>query len=200
MALTDAQLCNLALGRVGIRATIDSLEEATTEAQQCKVYFAQARDSVLASAWWPFATARAVLAETAEVRDGWVYAYALPVDCMAPRYLWAGQRNPPTSARAKYAVELNDAGSWWLLLADVSPATLVYTRKVDSLALFPPLVADAVAWRLAVDLVLALPVKPHVASLVEAKARAALVAAMAAEAAKEERDEAPEAGAILARS
>jgi hypothetical protein len=202
MLTTEAQLCNIALLRVGERQTIDSLEETTEAARSCKALYAPARDACLAELWWTFATQRAVLAETTEERDGWTYAYAMPSDCLAPRYVYAGIRNPAPEVRIRFASELNDAGDGFLILGDFEAADcpLIYTARIENVTLFPPVFVDALAWRLASDLALGLTVKPQVGLAMRQGYQAALNRAMASDLRIGQDDTLPDSELISIRS
>ena len=50
------QVCNMALGLVGQRQTIDSLDEATAEAEACSTFYDSTRRELLQSFSWRFAT------------------------------------------------------------------------------------------------------------------------------------------------
>ena len=203
MSLSEAGLCNLALVRIGQRQLIDSLEEASVEAQTCKAVYASARDAVLGEFWWPFATKRATLALITDgERDGWEYAYSLPADCIADgaRYLWSGLRDPPAESRIPFTTESNDAGDGLILLTDEEDAILVYTYAVTLPGLFPPLFVQALAWKVASELALGLPIKPQVGLAMDQKYRAALATAMTASARARQLDAPDDAESIRARS
>lgn len=189
MAATEADICNRALLRVGQKRPIASLGDATTEAQLCAVLYPQCRDEVLSEAWWPFAAKHATLAAVnGAKRTGWAYVYALPGDCLRPRFISNGSRpganilsnnagpfsplinyesaqNPPVIG-LDYSIAFttessDDLESEWLL-TDQASAELIYTAKFDgddSVPRFPPLFVDALAWKLAAELAFALPVK-----------------------------------------
>lgn len=207
MLTTEAQLCNVALLRVGERQTIDSLEENTQAARACKSLYQSARDTCLEAFWWTFATKRLTLAESMESRDGWEFAYAMPSDCLVPRYIWTGIRNPTPQQRTPFAVELNATNSGYLVLADSRTSfadseapLLVYTARVETVALFPPLFADAVAWKLACDLTLGLAVKPQLLPAMAQGYAIALNKAIASDLRVGEEDVAPESESITIRS
>lgn len=196
---SDAAVANVALLRVGQRQLIDSLDEPTTEAQVCKALFAQARDATLEGAWWAFVTRRQVLALTPQVRSGWTFVYALPSGCVAPRYIWAGVRNPPDAGAIPFAIEASDDGASRVLLTDQPLAELIYTGPAPAPALWSASFTEAVAWRLAADLVLSLPVKPALASNAIAMAARTLAVAQSVERAQGHHDVEPDAEAIRAR-
>lgn len=196
--LSEAQLCNVALLRIGERQLIDDLDEDTAPAKACKALYAHARDEVLEAAWWNWATRRAVLALLdGETRTGWGYVYALPDDCLAARSIYTGTRSPSARQRIPFSMEMGATGR--VLLTDMEDAELVYTARVTTVALFPTSFADAVAWRLAVDLVLAIPVKPQLAPMIERKALSAFNAALSADRTEMQEDRPPESEFITVR-
>lgn len=159
---TEAQLCNLALGFVGQRQMITSLTEASEEAQLCAVYYATARDMVLSSRAWRFATRRSVLALSTEERTNWEYVYAVPALMMEPHEIASSMRPTPSiDARIPFDIELNDAGTARLILTDEPDAELIYSAQVNQVGLYSPPFVLAVAWQLAVFLANSLPVKPQ---------------------------------------
>lgn len=197
---TEAQLCNIALGYVGQRRLLGDLEEATTEAQMCKAFYGPTRDAVLASYRWSFATRRAELATVADVeRNGWLYVYALPADCVEPRMLYNGLRLPGSDERAPFTIELRDAVDGFLLLTDVESAELIYTARITTVGLFPALFVDAVAWRLAGQLALGLSVTPQVGLAIRDRYPQALSLAMAADSRQGQDDVVPDSEFIRIR-
>jgi hypothetical protein len=170
VATTPAELCNVALGRIGHRQFIDSLNEAVAAAEACAVSYPFSRDLVLAAFPWPFATRRARLAEVADqARSGWGYVYALPVDLIAVRYLYNAANIgvlATADKRTPYALEgspMDPAAGYGrrVLLTDQAGAELLYTARVETVALYPPAFQDALAWHLASELALSLAVKPQ---------------------------------------
>lgn len=149
-ATTDAQICNMALLRIGVTRTIDSLDSPTEEGRACKAVFDWCRDAVLASFDWPFASRWEQLAEpVGDPIQGWAHTYALPTGCLVAREIWCGLRNPRTDQRTPFEV----AGG--LVGTDAeAPVALRYTARVTHF--YPPGFKEALAWRLAIDLTLAL--------------------------------------------
>lgn len=184
MASSAAEICNLALLRIGAKVYLTALTDVRPEAQACAIIYPQHRDALLELFDWPFAARRAKLTATATARTGWAYAYALPGDCVAPRMLNPG-RSVVASMRDRFEVEANDALSGRLILTDAKEPELLYTALVTSPPAFSPLFTDALAWRIAAELVMALPVKPEVA--VRAMQQAQLAEQRAAAAALSQR-------------
>ncbi len=105
MATSDVDICNQALGRIGCRDSIASLQEQTTEGRTCNLYYATTRDEMLRAAQWNFARKVAYLSvlkaapgtpENPNPSNGvwnpgtmpappWLYSYAYPSDCIRMR-------------------------------------------------------------------------------------------------------------------
>jgi hypothetical protein len=163
MADTEAELCNLALGRVGVKIGISSLNEPSTEAAVAKLVYPMARDTALVSWPWQWATGRSQLAELAEdeQREGWTYAFARPTDCLKARYIWSGTRIQTEENLIPFREEMNNEGTELVILTDVTNPVLIYTRQVTNVSLFPPAFVNALAWLLAAEFVLSIPLKPE---------------------------------------
>lgn len=196
---TEHQVANLALGLVGQRQTIDSLNEATTEAQVAKTYFASTRNELLEGWAWHFATKRVVLALTTETREEWGYAYAAPADMLLPRKIWNGVREEGSGERIPFTWELNDAGTGFLILTDQVEAQLVYTVELTTVAMWSAGFVKALAAQLAVCFAGALPVKPQLMPGLEAAAMRALLQARASDANSVTRDVAADSEIIRER-
>ena len=60
-------------------------------------------------------------------RSGWGYAYTAPADMLVARSIFAGKREPGQDQDVPFTKELNDAGTGFLLLTDMTAAELIYT-------------------------------------------------------------------------
>ena len=78
---SDVEICNIALSN--IRAgSINSLDENSLQAQQCKLKYALLRDRMLTEVPWTFnRKIRALSVLTTEIFN-WAYAYQYPTDCL----------------------------------------------------------------------------------------------------------------------
>lgn len=200
---SEAGICNIALGRIGVSKTIDALTDNTAEARACRVVYEQARDLLLTLAPWPFATRRANLAELAVDRNGWDYVYALPGDLLVARELYAGQRNVSRSGLVKWRIEGDDT-SGRVLMCDLEatsddPVELIYTAKITATGRFPPAFSEALEWKLAEELARALAVKDPTADRCAQRFEAALQRAVALLANEADLDEPPESEFITVR-
>ena len=137
MAVSVVSICNLALAKLGAYP-ISSLTEQSKEARLCNVFYEQLRDEVLRAHPWNFAEKRATLALTDTTDFGYSYAYALPSDCIACRYL--------SDSTAVFSV----VGT--TLQTDDATGELVYTARITDPTYFDNLFIGALAARLAAEL------------------------------------------------
>lgn len=173
MPTSEVEICNRAIGRVGVDQLIESLEDPNNRARNCKLQYEPCRDEVLADFPWNFAQTCIALAPVANLTiPGWRHVYRYPADCVqvhrvtgpeGQRLLgvnWAYDvwnydvmmptRNPfsvmndPTTAGAK------------IIVTDVDTAFAWYTAKVTSPGQFSELFRSALAWRIAMELALSL--------------------------------------------
>jgi hypothetical protein len=78
---SEIDICNMALS--AIRAgSINSLTEASLQAQQCKLHYPFLRDSLLREGCWGFSRTIAALALRTDDVFNWVFSYQYPSDCL----------------------------------------------------------------------------------------------------------------------
>lgn len=203
---TPAQVCNQALGLVGVRHTLDSLDEDSTEAAACKVLYGTTKARLLSDFHWPFALKREILAPltgqdylTADESSGFGFTYALPAKCLVPRAIYPGTRNPGSTEPIPFALELKADGSGLMLRTDAeSPAILEFTFDAPE-AVWPPHFVEAVAYAVAVPLAAALRAQPGLLGPLEQMARMRLHAAAAVEQNKRQTDPRPDSEFITVR-
>src|SRR3954469_18396454 len=80
-------ICNRALSLISGRSSIAALDEGSTESDQCSLHYASTRDSVLSAHRWDFARAQLTLGSLSSSLPPWAYKYAVPSDCVKPRFL-----------------------------------------------------------------------------------------------------------------
>lgn len=79
--VSEVNICNLALGN--IRAgTINSLDETSVQARQCKLRYPILRDQMLQDSPWQFAGSIRPLAVLTTTVFNWAYVYQYPSDCL----------------------------------------------------------------------------------------------------------------------
>ena len=130
-SISKVKISNMALSHIGARSTIESMDEDSSEANVCNLWYDWARVQAL---------------ET-DPTVNWLYRYGYPSDCVSTRYIenpagWEADALP-------FEVELNSAGTLKTILTDEEDAEMVYTMDLQSTALFTPLFVDAISWRLA---------------------------------------------------
>lgn len=208
MATSEAQICNKALARIGIRgAFIDDMRtDVSEEAEVCSVFYDDLRDAVLAAFPWPFATLRQELARIAEseepVRDGWLYVYRLPNKCLAPRKIWPlglGERALRSDQRVPYAIEKASVDDSQVVLCDLTNPVLYYTAQITDPTKLSAQFVDAFAWRLAADICMPLTAKPEIRDLARKEYMLKLNEAQAAALNQQQEDQPPLPEAIAAR-
>lgn len=217
--MNEVEICNIALGNLGITEYITSLDEAVKEAETCKVYYNFVRERCLASFPWPFAMRRAVLVELAEepARDGWAYIYGLPAGCLQERKIWpvldnpdlqdlygdsvsiTGLRNPRADQRIPFAVEKSSLTEGRVVLCDLPSPVLFYTADVTDPVLYPTLFVDAFSWWLSRSLALPLTGKVALADRAWKLAMLAIQEAQAAAMSGQQEDQPPECELIATR-
>lgn len=178
-ALSDVQICNLALDAAGTRSTIASLQENSEEANACARQYAPALSSMLQGARWNFARAQVsmtllkdgTLTPPDSVPTPWIYEYDYPSDCVAARFIMpllqmspgtaVGSQGLPSSigAPVRFLVGTDlDASNNRIkvILTNQPNAILVYTAAVTDTGLFDDQFTDAfanyLAYRISVPL------------------------------------------------
>lgn len=199
MALeSEAAIANMALAKIGNRAWIVDLDDATPEAETANKLYKNCRDMVLEIYAWPFAQRRSVLAALSGVAvSGWNAAYALPADCLAPREIYPGTRNPTPGQLIPFKTEYD--GTKRILLTDEEEPELIYTAQVTDVAQFPPTFADVVACRLAAEMAAPVTGRPELRKEMMQQFISALNNAVTASAQEEEPDTEPDSEFITGR-
>lgn len=143
MALSEVDICNLALGWVGGNL-ITSLDDATNEARLCKAMYESSRDAALEDRDWTFATSRKYLTPLASAPAfGYSKAFQLPSDCLRV-------------IQVDSDADFNNGENWTreedTILANVSALYIRYIKQITNPAKFSPGFSHACAARLAADL------------------------------------------------
>lgn len=87
MAVSQVQICNMALAHVGA-TPIEAMNERTKEASQCRLWYDVCRQQALGQYNWGFARKRRTLAcHGDDPPDSWGYRYQYPVDCLKARWI-----------------------------------------------------------------------------------------------------------------
>jgi hypothetical protein len=162
----DVDIANMALFNIGHTIKIMALADNTTEAKAASLFLDSEREQCLAEFDWRWARKRAVLVEVTgtgdwwnSVDDDWEHVYTLPTDCVQPRELYMGTRNPTPEDREPFDRIRNAADDGYVLVSDVAPVTsgdkapvLFYTKRATVVTEYPQPFAKFLAWALAVHL------------------------------------------------
>jgi hypothetical protein len=150
MITDEVSIYNLALNAVGTRSNIALPNEKSREAEVCRLWFGPVRDRVLRAAPWPSTKAWARLALRKERNDqeswviddpepGFQFAYAPPIDMLAPRYLAGYQRFSLSSY----------PGNKLAIMTSQDAALLCYTKQQTVISLWDVSLQMAIVYGLA---------------------------------------------------
>lgn len=199
MASSEVNICNMALGRVGVSVFIDALTEASQAATVCNQFYASCRDRALVDGEWDFARSRSTLADLGSPPANWSYRYALPSDFLSAGHLVVpGSRNPTAASRIPFALGEEDGAR--VLYTDQAQAELVYTKRITNPNLFSPLFESAVAWLLASEIAMPLAAVPSLANNALGMYARALSAAQALSLNQGQEDAEPDSEFITGRN
>lgn len=142
MALGKTAIANLALIDIGAK-TISAFDDGSNEANKVAALWDALREEVLSIHNWDFAKKTEILAQEADYDiddEKWDYSYALPSDCIKPRYL--SDKDYNYEVREKHLLCDLDDGD----------AILVYTVDVEDTTAWDVLFRQAFAKRLSAAL------------------------------------------------
>lgn len=214
------EICNHALGHLGVDKFIAALDEASTQAKNCNLHYDAARRELLEDFPYGFARGVIALAElSADPPPGWGYAYGYPNDCLQARAisdasgiraagLWASSYCSSWDAwtctivgRVPWEVmhDPDNAGSR-RIVTDIAEAYLWYTVDVQQVSQMPSLFRNALAWHLATKLAGPLRVKPDLRASVAQQALVEISKAQAHALNEARPDRVPESPSIQARN
>lgn len=163
---SEVDICNLALGHLGDRATVSSISppEGSAQAEHCARFYPITRDIVLESHEWGFATKRADLALLTDTPPpGFRYVYQAPSDC---RNIIDLQRTfDPTFHALSDAGRVDRDGDWTLdavpyeletrtdgtpvIYTNLELAKIRYVASITDTTKFSTQFIDTVGWLLA---------------------------------------------------
>lgn len=166
---SEVDICNAAIAHYGGSAQVTAIEppDGSAEAGRCARFYPMARREMLDMGPWTWAKRRVELTEVTNPSSIWLYAYALPSDCMTPKRIlqqpvlasdpsfW-----PYTSlVTADQLLFFDERGSadfqieGTTLLTNEPTAVLLYTVDVIDTARFSPSFVVALSYLLASFLV-----------------------------------------------
>ena len=147
MALNDVALCSRALIRIGA-APITSFTDGTAESEIAGALYSPARDAMLSTYPWSFATGQQILTQlvTDPVAD-FNNAFQLPTDYLRAISAGTGTTDGATGRGVKYRLRGSE------LHTNSSDLVLTYIFRPDEVN-FPPFFDQALIARLAAEFVI----------------------------------------------
>ena len=149
MAVSETQICNMALTELGAGKISNYLEDASEKAVNCRLYYEPAVDEVLRSHEWNSAIWYQSLAKVVSTDDNymltdydeWQYQFQLPTDpfCLRPLEI-------PDYKKYDYEIVGN------YLITNLSTVLLKYIRRLTDPTAFGPLLVKAIMYKLAADM------------------------------------------------
>lgn len=153
MGTTVVDTCNIALGMLGDRANVTSIDppEGSAQADHCARFYPIARDEVLEETDWTFASVYETLAELpAETNVLWLFVYALPAQCMVVREVVYTDGTTVVFDPDNPQFEMGSLASGQLVLyTNAEAATLRYTKRVVDLTKWSTKATSALQYLLA---------------------------------------------------
>lgn len=176
MASNLVTLFNQAVTAVGGRGVIADPAERSREADLCRVWYDTVRDNVLKAASWPSTkndVQLAVLAERtgdiwvpSDPAPGWRFAYAVPNDMIAPRFL---------HSHASFELGLHSGAN--AIFTNQENAILRYTLRQEDLARWDIGLYTAVMSALAANISMPFNAKVGISDRMQQKATEAILIA-----------------------
>ncbi|MGP5331943.1 hypothetical protein [Pseudomonas helleri] len=197
---SDVEICNIALSRVAYTQPIVSFTERSKAAELCRVNYSSLRELVLQAFPWPFAESIVALADIGSPAPGWAFRYRYPADCLKVRdIVRPGSRRALTSdQQIPYRAGYSDGGR--VIYTDQPEAACRFTYNVEDSTFFDPQFADALSWRLAMELALPLTAKPDLQAFAAQQYQLALTLAEGSAFQESQDDPEPESEFITVRS
>lgn len=148
---SEVDIANLALSHLGDSATVASLNppEGSAQAEHCARYYPMARDALLESYAWSFASKRIQLAQLTSDWEQWAYAYARPSDALTVRgVISPTAQDDNTDSLQPYTIEVGASGTQ-VIYTDQEGAVCLYTRTVTDTVQYSAMFVMALSWQLA---------------------------------------------------
>lgn len=167
-ALSETDICNMALSHLSISQTIQSINppDKSQEAQACAFWYPKMRNWLLRMAPWNFAYVNLTLASDSTTMPGWKFAYQYPSDCLQliavttqagmrfGQVFWSnywgnysGMNGSIPKIPTKVVQSTGVPGELAIMcdLSPVSPVYAFYIQCVTNTALFDALFADCLS-------------------------------------------------------
>ena len=174
----DTDIGDMALSRLGTRATIADLTENSTEARQLNIWYETVRDELQSLVDWNFNRVSQALAASGAPPARWAASYAYPSDCLRMRRLDFGGASWVAGSPVT-GFEIASDGSGTFLYCNEDQVSAVYAQRVTDPARFTPGFILAFVDCLAASVALAITQKADLAEHLARRAQERIERAMA---------------------
>lgn len=158
--MNTTDICNLALANIG-QGTIDSLDEASEPARQCKLHYSHERKQLLGMFRWNFAERTEKLAMLAEENIKWKYVYAYPSRCLIIHSVYSKEDVDIKDMHPNEFEVFMVNESVQAIGSNVEMAYCDYTADVSNADVFPEEFVEALARKLAASIAIPLSASPE---------------------------------------
>lgn len=149
------EIINLALAKLSDGNTLQSLSENSPEAMQAQAHWDVAVRGVLSEFPWDFAKKQQRLNQLAEdvSLSAYEYHYAYPVNCILIRRVYSSAAQ---AGNVPFSTGLSFDGNQRIVMCNQEDAVAEYTIDAPPVTSFPVSFVNALAWRLAAEIALAI--------------------------------------------
>lgn len=163
--MTQVEIANIALMKLGHTTLISDLEEDSVEARSVNAAWGYVRQQMLSYHPWAFATKSALLATVGTPSsDAWAYRYRWPTDCLLPVRIEDDLQERLSDDRIQWVHAMDDSTGTPVsaIDTDMSPATFVYIFDHTEVSLWPPHFVHAFAYALSAEISMAITSEPSI--------------------------------------
>lgn len=149
--MNRTDICNMALSIV-TRTRINSLDEDSEEAKECKIYYEHSRRRLLRLNTWGFARRETKLALLAETVPGWKYCYGYPEECLSVTFVFdENHARKKEMERQDFHITIVE-GNFPVIGTDVKDAWAEYIHDVKDPDMFSEEFTEALVRTMAANL------------------------------------------------
>lgn len=142
MSISNVTISNMSLSHLGTNSSIESMTEASSEANQANLWYDYSLRQVLEAYDWSFSRKRMSMALLENISDTdtdpayyeWVYRYQYPSDCLAMRKI--SNPNGITDDAIPFEVEASEDNQTRTVFTNMEDAIAVYTFLNTSPAMY----------------------------------------------------------------
>ena len=195
MADTQVEICNMALGAIGISERIEAITDDNPEADACELVYDTILDKALSKFDWGFARRLITLTtEAGTPPEPWGYQYQLPAVSVMVRALRIDDQRTSRQSRARtpFTTYTNASGAR-ILLTSIQDAKLWYTHRDTNVPIYPEWFVTYLSWELAAEIAGPLTSNEKLQQRAEQGALMKLSEAISRDAESEQEDREPEA-------